>query len=357
MFRYWVVMVTIAFWGTGLFSGNTIANRVVPHLAADSGGYETKIQIYNSSRQSKTIQLLPYNQKGEPSTAISFTLGPRETREISAQQWLPQASHFFVLGSERVQVSVSFQSKEDQAATAYLLEQPVGVTSYLAYSAAQQPSVPIWEGFAVVNASVHQNQVTVEQINLVGDVLGEVDFLMAPGAKRVWVNSEFLPVDASDVHAIRVRANHAISLMSLAGINQGTALWNVVALPSFEYPNIIFSSKQPGELVEEPFKIINAQIAEELLYLDVEFSVDCAYEVDLVMSGGFMESTPVQVNVSAVYRIVPGHCNRQFARPQVTFDLNALAERYQDAYGTDGLIHINLFDAEGFVEQLVYNPF
>lgn len=338
-----------------LVAGNNVADRVVPHLAADSGGFKSVIHLYNPARQEKTVSLMPYAANGSVLTPLSLTLKPAETKSYEASQLLPGASHFFVQGSVRVQVAVSFQANDEVGAASYLSEQRVGSRAYLVYpSKSDLPT--IWEGFAVVNAGVSSANVSVTQMNDQGIVLDQMTFVLASGAKRIWMSRDFFE-QSLKTGAMRISADQPIALMSLVGVTGGPELWNVVPVQSPEYDPLGFSNLPPQELQKDPFVLLDAAISEELLHVDLEFSTQCAYRTSLTMSGGFMESLPVQVNLVLSYEILPGHCARQYEYPRETFDLTPLAESYRLAYGEDGTITLNLFDAEGYVKSISYDPY
>ncbi|MCB1042732.1 MAG: hypothetical protein KDC35_07325 [Acidobacteria bacterium] len=336
-------------------ASNVLGDRVVPHLAAANGGFETFIYLTNTSRQPKTITLSPYSMDGVLSMATTHELKSGEILRLQAAAVMPGASHFFVSGSNRVSVSVSFESASLDGASAYLGEQPTDIRSYLVYPASTHTN-SVWEGYALVNVSRFSANVVVSALDDSGKPMATQTFSLASGAKNIGLYADFFGADLKAA-AVRVECDHPIALMSLAGVTGEASLWNVVPVREPTFSLVEFSDDTPDKLTADVFEIDRMVLDEELLRVQVTLPTSCAYETELIMSGGFKESLPVQADLVVVYRIVPGYCARQFESTEFTFDLTSLAENYRGAYGEEGDIEIHVFDSEGEHGTLLFDPY
>lgn len=110
---------------------------------------------------------------------------------------------------------------------------------------------------------------------------------------------------------------------------------------------IVLTPLPPGSIRQDPWKLLDIALAEGLMTLRVEFS-GCTpfHDFTLFMSGGWMESNPVQA------RLVLGHdshgeaCLAVFART-LHFDLAPLRAAFEQAYGTPGPVLLRLVDLQG----------
>jgi hypothetical protein len=121
-------------------------------------------------------------------------------------------------------------------------------------------------------------------------------------------------------------------------------------------PPIRFTDLPPDSLHFELWNLIGAEIADHhLLQLEVGYS-GCQPEhpFSLWMSGGFMESMPVQANIVPVHELAED-CDAAFTGARV-FNLWPLRERFLEAYGP-GVLLLNIIDFDGEATQLEWPIF
>lgn len=126
-------------------------------------------------------------------------------------------------------------------------------------------------------------------------------------------------------------------------------------------PPIRFTELPADSLHFEPWNLLDVRLESvpapdgtvveaPLLALDVGFS-GCQPEhpFSLYMSGGFMESMPVQARLVAVHELAE-ECDAAFTATRL-FDLRPLRDRFLDAYGP-GVLLLNVTDYFGNVQQV-----
>jgi hypothetical protein len=121
-------------------------------------------------------------------------------------------------------------------------------------------------------------------------------------------------------------------------------------------PPIQFTDLPPDSLHYELWNLIEASILEDsFLRLEVGFS-GCQPEhpFSLWMTGGFMESLPVQVDLVPVHELAE-ICDMYFTGVRV-FNLMPLRDRFLDAYGP-GVLLLNVIDFNGDTHQVEWGIF
>lgn len=124
----------------------------------------------------------------------------------------------------------------------------------------------------------------------------------------------------------------------------------------FGPPPIQFTDLPPSDLHYELWNLIEASVIEDhIMRLEVGFS-GCQPEhpFSLWMSGGFMESMPVQVNLVPVHDLAED-CDAAFTGVR-DFNLWPLRERFLEAYGP-GVLLLNVIDFNGDVQQIEWGIF
>jgi hypothetical protein len=117
---------------------------------------------------------------------------------------------------------------------------------------------------------------------------------------------------------------------------------------------VVLTDRPPDEIRQDPYRLSDVVLNGDILTLRVGFS-GCgpAHDFPLFMSGGFMESYPVQA------RLVLGHddhgeqCDAAFERT-LSYDLGPVRAAYEQAYGQPGLVVLQLADLEGNQHSLRY---
>jgi len=118
-------------------------------------------------------------------------------------------------------------------------------------------------------------------------------------------------------------------------------------------PPVRFTDLPPDSLHFAPWTLIEAGIHGDRMDLHLGFS-GCQPEqpFTLWISGGFMESWPVQVNAVLVHD-VDEDCDAWW-QDEIAYDLTPLRNAYLEGYGEPGLLLVNLIDFQGAAHQLEY---
>ncbi len=127
--------------------------------------------------------------------------------------------------------------------------------------------------------------------------------------------------------------------------------------PAPPAPPIQFTDLPPSDLHAAPWNLISARLDGNLLRLHVGFS-GCSPEhpFRLWMSGGFMESHPVQANIVLVNEL-DEECDAWFEQ-HLVFNLQRLGHKFVDAYGP-GVLLMNLVQPDSsaqVIEWGIYPP-
>ncbi len=124
---------------------------------------------------------------------------------------------------------------------------------------------------------------------------------------------------------------------------------------SVPVPMIEFTDRTPDDLIIAPWSLLEASIDRQVLRMHVGLS-GCQpdHPFSLWMSGGFMESEPVQVNIVLVNELEED-CDAWFER-ELEFDLGPLQEAYMQAYGPGELV-LNLIQPDGTQQELIWGIF
>lgn len=134
------------------------------------------------------------------------------------------------------------------------------------------------------------------------------------------------------------------------------ATFGVRIIPLEDPRSVVLTDRPPDEIRQDPYRLAAVDLAGDIITLRVGFS-GCTPGQDfpLFLSGGFMESNPVQA------RLVLGHddhgelCDAAFERT-LRFDLTPVREAYERAYGRPGPVRLILTDLEGNRHELFYRP-
>ncbi|MGD2123861.1 MAG: hypothetical protein PVJ76_19075 [Gemmatimonadota bacterium] len=101
-------------------------------------------------------------------------------------------------------------------------------------------------------------------------------------------------------------------------------------------PVILGFGGNPRDWPQDALQIHEAEIAGDLLRVQVEYSGGCReHEIRAVALGGWMESFPVQVNVYVSHHDPDDPCD-SVLQEEVGFQLSPLRWDYESSYGTGG---------------------
>ena len=98
--------------------------------------------------------------------------------------------------------------------------------------------------------------------------------------------------------------------------------------------------------LKDPFTINRVTLNGDLLKIKVSYSGGCKEHIFTLISSGFMESNPVQVNLVLSHNANNDSCEAWLTE-DLSFDLSPLKQAYQQAYSEDSAtIILNLEGSE-----------
>lgn len=106
----------------------------------------------------------------------------------------------------------------------------------------------------------------------------------------------------------------------------------------------------------DPFHLNTAAVDGDSLAVEVSYSGGCReHEFELALDDAFMESDPVQLNLTLIHHANDDPCQRWVTEPR-RFDLSPVKVRFQATYNRDsGTVHLNLSPAPAYSDlPLVY---
>ena len=117
---------------------------------------------------------------------------------------------------------------------------------------------------------------------------------------------------------------------------------------------IVLTDRQPDDILRDPYRFMEASLDGDILTLRVEFG-GCGPDHDfgLFMTGGFMESLPVQARIVLSHDDFDEECDAVFQRV-LRFDLRPLRAAYEESYGDSGPIVLRLTDPNGQEHEFRY---
>ena len=121
-------------------------------------------------------------------------------------------------------------------------------------------------------------------------------------------------------------------------------------------PPVIITDTPPDSLGGYPYSLIGLELDGRILHMRVGFSgCDGGHPFQLFMTGGFMESMPVQVRLQLVHDSRDELCLAVFEEGRA-YDLLPILAAYREAYGQIDPILLNFYDYNGVKHQLLFEP-
>ena len=135
--------------------------------------------------------------------------------------------------------------------------------------------------------------------------------------------------------------------------------FGVAPAPCDSFPGIPLlrmTDLQPGDLEQDPYTLIDAKLAGDVLSLRAGFS-GCSpdHPFQLYASRGFMESNPVQTWALLVHDDRGELCDAWFERT-LQFDLSPLRAEHIRAYGRAGVVVVRFRDSNGNETRFEFGP-
>jgi hypothetical protein len=342
-----------------LFSLGEESTRYLLHLTRVDGGFSTHLHLRNLSNMPKEIYFQPFDEKGTALQPLALTLAGQVNMEVPASELLPaNTSHARVSGSARVQVassitaSSSAETRTSQEASALLGR------NYTLFPIVAAETSAFWEGVALVNPNEWPIVVELTRRDQ-GERSLSTQVTLGPYAKlTATFSSLFLDLE-QPMSRTELSSADIFGAVALGGSQDRRFLLQAQAVLAPQFASVKQTRDDFPTLQKDPYEIRAAHAEEEILILEVTYPVTCRYGAELYYRPEFLESSPVQLNLTMVLRNDPqGPCMRVFQDAEERFDLWPIAAAYQEAYGRGGEIQLNIYDSQNqLVQQVRCNPF
>lgn len=332
--------------------------RYLLHLTRVDGGFATHIHLSNLSNMPKEIYFQPFDEKGTTLQPVALTLRGLENLEFPASELLPaNASHARISGSARVQVassiaaSSSAETRTSQEASALLGR------NYTVFPILAGETPNYWEGVALVNPNEWTIVVELSGRDQGGRSLS-TQLTLDPYAKITALFSTLFQ-EGQPMSRTELLSADVFGAVALGGSQDRRFLLQSQAVLAPQFAAARQTRDDFPTLQADPYEIRAAHADEEILTLEVTYPVTCRYGAELYFRPEFLESDPVQINLTMIMRIASqGPCMRVYQDAEERFDLWPIAAAYQEAYGRAGEIQLNIYDSQNqLVQRVLCNPF
>ena len=353
-----LVFSCMASFGQVFFTEN--AKRVLPHFPSAEGGFLGELILINPSNLQKKIILECYSVEGKHIGNVEFELSSDQLLQLELEGNLPEGtSHAIVSGSQRVMASVTYESVSGLDARSSVGQVLSQFGEVRIVPSATHLDTEFWEGAAVVNVGDSPGILLVDL--LVPGIKGPPGRALnyGPMEKRIFLFSDlFEDYSQFDGAYFKISSDQPFAVIGLAGTKDHRIIWPMVPSPDIRLPLSRISESSVLELQEEPYRIIELSLNEEILSVVMEYPQQCEDSLFCIMSGGFLESYPVQIKMTFQRKVEPDlACIDAISIKQEQFDLSPIISEYIKTYGRNDTIMINTYDHTGvFYQQLTYLP-
>lgn len=199
------------------------AQRWLPHITSDSGGFNTSLVLHNRSNAEQTVTFTPYANDGSALSQVMQTVGAGQTMRLAkADLFDGNTSHLSISGSTDCIVSAGYRANSDGASTSISHEvSPTGKALYL-YPGEWNV---LFDGVAIINTGTETAQVFATQTSDDGTILAQGTLAeLAPNAKYLGVFEGLFQDSPQSV--IKIEATQDIALLTLRLSKDGRYLYN-----------------------------------------------------------------------------------------------------------------------------------
>jgi hypothetical protein len=361
MYNYFRISLILAFFSGMAVFAQVDSQRVLAHFPGTGGGFAGELVLENASNLSKPIVLACYSMDGKHLDDVSIELKPKEMRSVAVEQLLPLGtSHAVISGSDRVSLGVAYQAlSSSDSARGTVSEVCSHMGKVRLFPALQEGSQNYWEGAAVVNMGDKPATLIVDM--LIDGIKGPPAQAITcnPMEKKIFVFSDLFG-EFADIPNFyyQIASEQPFAAVGIAGTKDHRILWPVNPLPDVLYQASEFSNQSIPSLQIDPYEVSELQLNEELLTVNIQYPDHCPAELKLIASGGFMESLPVQVNLTFQRNVDDGvNCIQIAKAGSQTFDLSPLIQAFIDSYGEGQTLQMNFIGfSNEIIAKLNYEP-
>jgi hypothetical protein len=205
--------------------------RMVPHLTAPGGGFETTLTFVNTTENAHNLMLAPFDVDGNALPVVSLALEAGETSIQDPSLLFPSgaASHVTLDTEMGIEVTVGYRDAAGNNSSAHL---PIATEMAFRWRIYPGELDDVLDGFAVVNLDGAAQEVFVRQLDQSGMQIQEESlFTLNPNAKGLDLFGAFQSVPGSyfEVHAQGMLAITALRFAN--GNPEARFFWSTAAVP------------------------------------------------------------------------------------------------------------------------------
>ncbi len=209
----------------------TNAQRWIPHLTSQSGGFDTDIFVYNSTSLLKSVTLYPYESSGAELPSRIIAVNPNTWTRYNKDELLPpEASHLRIGGDTDVLVSVGYRAQRADATTAHIHETTLAAKSFKIYPGSWDL---INDGFALVNVGEGTAELRLTQIGDDGEEILPLPITLRTALPRFGKYRGQMDNLIADIPnaVIRIDSTQPLVIMALRLSKDGRYLYDNEILP------------------------------------------------------------------------------------------------------------------------------
>ncbi len=198
--------------------------RILPHVTASEGTFETTLYLGNLTQQSLSYHLYGTDGNGVVVTETTGSLSPGQTNVKTVAE-LFERQDFAYISSDAPSgflMSAAYRAKVEGAGPAHVDSTATSSRFWRLYAGNTQVT---WDGIAVVNAGDHATSVTVRQVDAAGHLLASrvLATELGQGAKLLLnLNALFVGGEGS---YYEISSDMPLYVLALRGSQDGTLLW------------------------------------------------------------------------------------------------------------------------------------
>lgn len=199
-------------------------NRLVPHITAAGGGFDSRLIVTNLTSTNQTFTLSAYDTDGNPLDDFSDSIATGRTQfyEIEDMFGSLPVSHMFLDNVDQVTVAAEYRANFIGAGTAHVPISDRRATSWQLYPG---NTAVTWDGFAVVNTGNEPTDVIVTQRAANGTPIQSrtaVDNLPTLAKGLYVISGQFNDQPGS---YFEISADQPLALTALRGSQTSDFLW------------------------------------------------------------------------------------------------------------------------------------
>lgn len=199
-------------------------SRILPHVTASEGTFETTLYLANFSQQSLSYHLLGIDNSGAVVSEATGSVGAGQTQVKTVAEVFERQDFAYIraeLGNG-LSLSAAYRAKVPGAGPAHVDSTAASSRFWRLY--AGNPEVT-WDGISVVNAGEAPTRVIARQVGSTGRLLASQELsgdLVTGGRLLANLNAQFVGGEGS---YYEISSDGPLYMVALRGSQDGTLLW------------------------------------------------------------------------------------------------------------------------------------